>query len=159
MDPPQCKWMGSIIPVPESSLPSNLVIGALSLRQHHAMLVVLQVFFQHCFCSAYSQHMHPTSRDTIICPCTYSQTPIPMTKLDHNGNPRLKAEATQDQFGGRLSIMQPYATLCSLVSIANRGEGFEALMAKQHANPHTTPSQSPSPARGSTCLQAARHGS
>jgi len=32
-DPPCCKWTGSIILVPDSSLPSDLVIGALTLGQ------------------------------------------------------------------------------------------------------------------------------
>jgi len=43
----------------------------------------------------------------------------------------------------------------TLVSIANQGAGFKALMAEQHANPRLTPSCSPSPARGSAHLQAA----
>jgi len=96
VDPPRCKWTGGIIPVPDSSLPSDLVIGSLSLGQRRAMCAALQVFFQHCFCGAYSQRMCPTSGDTITCPCTYSQTPIPMTELDRNGNPWPKAKATQD---------------------------------------------------------------
>jgi len=143
VDPPRCKWMGGIILVPESSIPSDLVIGSLSLGQRHTMCAALQLFFQHCFCSAYSQRMRPTSGDTITCPCTFSQTPILMTELDRDGNPWPKAEATQDRPRGRASIMQPYATPRSLVSIANRGAGFEALMAEQHANPHLTPSRSP----------------
>jgi len=99
-DPPRCKWTGGLIPVPESSLPSDLVIGSLSLGQRRAMSTALQVFFQHCFCSAYSQRMRPTSGDTITCPCTYSQTPIPMTNLDRDGNPRPKDEATRDRSKG-----------------------------------------------------------
>jgi len=47
---------------------------------------------------------------------------------------------------------------CSLVSIANRGAGFEALMAEQHTNPHLTPSRSPPPARGSARPPAACYG-
>ena len=151
-DPPCCKWTGSIIPVPKSSTPSDLVIGSLSLGQRRAMAAALQVFFQHCFCSAYSQHMRPTSGDTIICPCTYSQSPLPMTKLDRDGNPRPQTKATQDWLGGRLSIARPYAMPCSIVSIPNQGASFEALLAEQHANPHATPSHSPSPAQGSARL-------
>ena len=139
-DPPRCKWTGGAIPVSESSLPSDLVIGSLSLGQRRTMCAALQVFFQHCFCGAYSQRMRPTSGDTIICPCTHSQTPIPMTELDRDGNPQPKAEATRDRSRGRASIARPYATPRSLVSIANWGVGFEALMAEQHANPHLTPS-------------------
>jgi len=157
-DPPRCKWTGGIIPVPESSTPSDLIIGALSLGQRRAMSAALQVFFQHCFCGAYSQRMRPTSGDTIICPCMYSQTPIPMTELDRDGYPRLKAEVIRDRPRGRSSVARPYATPRSLVSIANRGEGFEALMAEQHANPRATPSCSPSPTRGSARLRAARYG-
>ena len=52
-DPPRCKWTGGIIPVPKSSVPSELVIGSLSLGQCCAMAAALQVFFQHCFCGAY----------------------------------------------------------------------------------------------------------
>ena len=157
-DPPRCKWTGGVIPVPDSSLPSDLVIGSLSLGQRRAMSAALQVFFQHCFCGAYSQRMRPTSGDTITCPCTYSQTPIPMTELDRNGNPRPKAEATQDRSRGRLSVAWPYAMPRSLVSIANRGAGFEALMAEQHANPRLTPSRSPSPTQGSARPPAAHYG-
>jgi len=161
-DPPRCKWTGGIIPVPESSTPSDLVLGSLSLGQHRAMCAALQVFFQHCFCGAYSQRMRPTSGNTIICPCTYSQTPIPMTVLDRDGYPRPKVEATRDRPMGRSSVARPYATPRSLVSFANRGEGFKALMAEQHANPRLTPShspsRSPSPTRGSARLPAARYG-
>jgi len=138
--------MGGLIPVPESSTPADLIIGSLSLGQRQAMSAALQVFFQHCFCGTYSQRMRPSSGDTITCLCTYSQTPLPMIELDHDGNPRPKAKATRDRPREQLSIARPYATLRSLVSIANRGAGFEALMAEQHANPRLTPSRSPSPA-------------
>ena len=123
------------------------------------MSATLQVFFKHCFCGEYSQCMCPTSRDTIICPCMYTQTPILMVELDCNGNPWLKAEATQDQFRGRTSDMWPYAPPHPVISVTSCGEGFEALMAEQHANPHLTPSCSPSPARGSARPQAARYSS
>ena len=53
--------------------------------------------------------------------------------------------------------MQPYATPRSVISVANQGEGFEALMAEQHANPQLTPSHSPSPTQGSARLPAARY--
>jgi len=102
--------------------------------------------------------MRPMSGDTITCPCTYSQIPLPMTELDHDSNPWPKAKATRDRLRGRMSIAWPYATPCSLISIANWGAGFEALMAEQHANPHLTPSHSPSPARGSARLRAACYG-
>ena len=118
-DLPRCKWTGGIIPVPESSTPSDLVIGSLSLGQRCAMCAALQVFFQHCFCGAYSQRMRPTSGDTITCPCTYSQTPLPMSELDRDGNPQSKAEATRDRPRGQLSVARPYATPRSLVSITN----------------------------------------
>jgi len=156
-DPPKCRWTGGTIPVPDSSVPSDLVLGALSLGQRHALSAVLQVFFQHCFCGAYSQRMRPNSGDTIICPCTYSTTPIPMTELDHDGNPGPKAWVSRDRLRGRSSAVQPYATPRSIISITPRGEGFEALMAEQHANPHSTPSHSPSPAQGSARLLAARY--
>jgi len=81
-----------------------------------------------------------------------------MTELDRDGNPQSKAEATRDRPRGQVSVARPYATPRSLVSIANRGAGFEALMAEQHANPRLTPSRSPSPARGSARLPAARYG-
>jgi len=81
-----------------------------------------------------------------------------MTELDCDGYPRPKTEATRDRPRGRKSVAQPYATPRSLVSITNRGAGFEALMAEQHANPRLTPSRSPSPARGSARLPAAHYG-
>jgi len=81
-----------------------------------------------------------------------------MTELDRDGNPQPKTEATRDRPRGRLSVAQPYATPRSIVSIANRGAGFEALMAEQHANPRLTPSRTPSPAQGSACLPAACYG-
>ena len=157
-DPPLCRWTGGSIPVPESSIPSDLVLGALSLGQRRAMSAILQVFFQHCFCGAYSQRMRPNSGDTIICPCTYSQTPLLMSELDRDSNPGPKAWVPQDRFRGQPSAAQPYATPCSVVSIAPRGEGFKTLMAEQHANPRSTPSRSPSPARGSARPWAACYG-
>ena len=81
-----------------------------------------------------------------------------MTELDHDGNPQSKAEATQDRPRGRLSVARPYAMPRSLVSFANWGAGFEALMAEQYANPRLTPSRTPSPARGSARLPAAHYG-
>jgi len=80
------------------------------------------------------------------------------SELDRDGNPWPKAEVTRDRNKGRSSVARPYATPRSLVSIANRGEGFEALLAEQHAHPRATPSRSPSPARGSARLRAARYG-
>jgi len=144
-DPPLCRWTGGPILVPKSSLPSDLVLGALSLGQRCTLSAVLQVFFQHCFCGAYSQRICPNSGDTIICPCTYSQTPLPMVELDRNGNPRPKAWVPRDWFRGQGSVAWPYTTPCSIVSVAPCGKGFEALMAEQHANPCSTPSCSPSP--------------
>ena len=92
LDPPCCKWTNTIIPVPDSSLPSDLIIGLLSLGQRHAMSVCLQVFTKHCFSGEYSQRMRPTASDATTCPCTYTQTPIPMSELDQNGNPQPKVE-------------------------------------------------------------------
>jgi len=158
-DPPRCRWTGGTIPVPESSAPSNLVIGALSLGQRRALSAVLQVFFQHCFCGAYSRRMRPNSGDTIICPCTFSQTPLPMAELDRDGNPGPQAWVPRDRFRGRSSAARPYATPCSIVSIAPPGDGFEALMAEQHANPRATPSRTPSPDRSRACPRAAHCGS
>jgi len=80
-----------------------------------------------------------------------------MTELDHDSNPGPKAWVPQDWFRGRKSVTRPYTMPCSIVSIAPCGEGFEALMAEQYANPHSTPSHSPSPVWGSACPQAARY--
>jgi len=91
-DPPRCKWTNDIIPVPESSTPSDLVLGSLSLGQHRAMSVVLQAFTGHCFCGEYSRRFHPTAGNVTTCPCTFTQTPIPMIKLDQNSDPQPKAE-------------------------------------------------------------------
>jgi len=44
--------------------------------------------------NTYSQHMRPMSGDTIICPCTYLQTPLLMTKLDRDRNPWPKTKMT-----------------------------------------------------------------
>jgi len=144
-DPPRCKWTTNIIPVPESSTPSDLVIGALTLGQRRAMSAALQAFFQHCFCGAYSQRMRPTAGDVTTCPCTYSHTPIPMTELDRDGDPLSKAGGDRDQSRGRSRVAQPYATPLQRVSAAPRGEGFEALLAEMHDNPRRTPSHSPPP--------------
>jgi len=159
-DPPGCCWTGGLIPVPDSSLPSDLVIGALSLGQRRAMSAALQVFFQHCFCGEYSQRMRLTAGDNIICPCTYSQTPLPMSELDRDGDPQPKAVGTQDRTRGRLSVARPYAMPCPVVSIASCGEGFESLMAEMRENPRHTPSRSPPPRQhlGSAASQAARYG-
>ena len=153
-----CGSKRAVVLVLESSTPADLIIGSLSLGQRRAMSAALQVFFQHCFCGAYSQRMRPMSGDTITCLCTYSQTPLPMTELDRDGNPQPKAEVTRDRLRGRPSVARPYALPRSLVSIANWGAGFKALMAEQHANPCLTPSCSSSPARGSAHLRAARYG-
>ena len=91
-DPPRCSWTGGVIPVPELSVPSDLVLGSLSLGQRRAMSATLQLFFKHCFCGAYSQRFRPTAGDVTTCPCTYTQTPIPMTELDRDGDPLPKAE-------------------------------------------------------------------
>jgi len=74
--------------------------------------------------------MRPNSGDTITCPCTYSQTPLPMAELDRDSNPGPKTWVPRDQFRGRRSVARPYATPHSIVSIAPRGDGFEALMAE-----------------------------
>ena len=123
------------------------------------MAAALQVFFQHCFCGTYSQHMRPTAGDVTTCPCTYTQTPILMTKWDRNGHPQPKAGGTQDQYRGQLSITWPYATPHPVVSITNCSEGFEFLMAEHQDNPCITPSRSPSPTQGRAALTAACYGS
>jgi len=146
VDPPHCKWTGGIILVPESSLPSDLVIGALTLGQRRAMSAALQVFFKHCFCGEYSQRMCPTASDVTTCPCTYTQTPIPMIKLDRNGNPLLKAEGDRDRTRGRTADARPYATPPQVVSTTNHG--FGNLMAEFRDNPRRTPSHSPPRPRG-----------
>jgi len=53
-NPPCYKWTQDIIPILDLSIPSDLVIGALSLGQCHMVLACLQVFTKHCFCSEYS---------------------------------------------------------------------------------------------------------
>jgi len=107
------------------------------------MSAALQVFFQHCFCGAYSQKMRPTAGDVTTCPCTYLQTPIPMIELDHDGDPQPKAEGDQDQTRGQTVGVQPYTTPPQIVSTANHD--FGSLMAEFHDNPHCTPSHSPPP--------------
>jgi len=144
-DLPRCSWTGGVIPVPESSVPSDLVLGSLSLGQRRAMSATLQLFFKHCFCGAYSQRFRPTAGDVTTCPCTYTQTPIPMTELDRDGDPLPKAEGDQDRTRGRTRDARPYAMPLPNVSAASRGEGFEALLAEMHDNPQRTPSHSPPP--------------
>jgi len=131
-DPPQCKWTNDIIPVPESSTPSDLVLGSLSLGQRRAMSAVLQVFTGHCFCGEYSQRMHPTSGDVTTCPCMFTQTPIPMIDLDQDGNPQPKAEGVREPPRGQSTVGQPHAALLQTISVANHG--FEDLMA-EHLDP------------------------
>jgi len=144
-DPPQCKWTGSVIPVPELSVPSDLILGSLSLGQRRAMSAILQLFFQHCFCGAYSQRMRPNAGDVTTCPCTFTQTPIPMIELDHNGYPPPKVEVTRDWDRGRPVVTQPSAMPPQDVSAATQGTGFESLMAELRDNPRRTPSHSPPP--------------
>ena len=155
-DPPRCKWTGSIIPVPESSVPSDLVLGSLSLGQRRAMSAALQLFFQHCFCGAYSQQMRPTAGDVTTCPCTYSCTPIPMTELDRDGDPLPRAEGDRDRTRGCGGVARPYAMPHRIVSAANRGEGFESLMSEFRDNPRRTPSRSPPPLNNIECQVAHR---
>ena len=155
-DPPHCKWMGGPIPVPESSVPSDLVIGSLSLGQRRAMSAVLQLFFLHCFCGAYSQRMRPTAGDVTTCPCTYTQTPIPMAQLDRDGNPLPKSEGDRDRTRGRPRVAWPHATPLQNVSAAACGEGFEFLMAEMRDNPRRTPFHTPPPLTPLQCLQC-RH--
>jgi len=154
-DPPRCKWTGGLILVPDSSLPSDLVIGALTLGQRCAMSAVLQVFFLHCFCGAYSMRMRPTSGDVTTCPCTYSQTPIPMIELDGDGDPQLKAKGDQDQFRGQPGVARPYAMPLPIVSTTNHG--FVDLMAEFRDNPCRTPSHSPPPASSSSRRRKRAH--
>lgn len=134
IDPPQCKWINDIIPVPESSTPSDLVIGSLALGQRRAMSAYLQVFTEHCFCGEYSQRMRPTAGDVTTCPCTYTHAPIPMTELDRHGDPLPKVEGDRDLFRGRTGTIRPLAALAQDVS---SDSGFERLMA-EHLDPHRT---------------------
>jgi len=128
-DPPRCKWTNNVIPVPESSLPLDLVIGSLSLGQQYAMSACLQVFTKHCFCREYSWRMCPMSGDVTTCPCTYSQTPLQMSDLDQNGNPHPRVKGDQDQFRWRTGAMWPSTVLTQDVSTDTQ---FEALMSGTH---------------------------
>ena len=92
VDPPVCPWTGGIILVPESSTPSDLVLGSLTHGQWQAMSASIQVFFQHCFCGAYSTRFCPTAGNVITCPCSFSQTPLPMVELNNDSDPWPKAK-------------------------------------------------------------------
>ena len=142
-DPPVCPWTGGIIPVPESSTPLDLVLGSLTHGQQQAMLASIQVFFKHCFCGAYSTRFRPTAGDVTTCPCSFSQTPLPMAELDDNGNPRPKAEGDRDLLRGRQVVARPHAVPSPGVSAPHAD--FESLMAEFVDNPHRTPSRSPTP--------------
>jgi len=142
-DPPCCKWTNDIIPVPMSSSPLDLVLGTLSLGQRRAMSAVLQAFTLHCFCGAYSQRMHPTSGDVTTCPCTFTQTPIPMIELDWDGDPQLKDEGDREWPRGRSTVARPHTMPRQTVSIANHG--IVDLMA-EHLDPRQrTPTPPPPP--------------
>ena len=91
-DPPVCPWTGGIIPVPESSTPSDLVLRSLVHGQQRAMSASIQVFFKHCFCGAYSTRFRPTAGDVTTCPCSFTQTPLPMAELDDDSDPQPKAK-------------------------------------------------------------------
>jgi len=67
--PPTCKWTGDVIPTPDSSTPSNLVVGALQLGQRRAYSACLQVFFKHRFSGEYSTRFRQGTGDTVWCPC------------------------------------------------------------------------------------------
>ena len=137
---------GGIIPVPESSTPSDLIRGSLTHGQRRAMSASIQVFFKHCFCGAYSTRFRPTAGDVTTCPCSFSQTPLPMVELDDDGDPRPKAEGNRDLLRGRQVDTRPYAVPPRGVSAPPTD--FESLMAEFADNPRRTPSRSPTPVLG-----------
>ena len=145
-DPPVCPWTGGIIPVPESSAPSDLIRGSLTHGQRRAMSASIQVFFKHCFCGAYSKRFRPTAGDVTTCPCSFSQTPLPMVELDDDSDPRPKAEGNRDLLRGRQGDARPYAVPPQSVSAPPAD--FESLMAEFADNPRSTPSRSPTPILG-----------
>jgi len=115
------------------------------------MSAVLQVFTGHCFCGEYSQCMHPTSGDVTTCPCTFTQTPIPMIELDQDGDPQPKAEGVHESPREWSTVAQPHAALLRTISVANHR--FEDLMA-EHLDPqHHTPTPSPPPYSTLHCAQ------
>ena len=142
-DPPVCPWTGGIIPVPDSSTPLDLVLGSLTYGQRRAMSASIQVFFQHCFCGAYSTRFRPTAGNVTTCPCPFSQTPLPMAELDDDSDPWPKAEGDQDLSRGRPVVVRPNAVPLPVASAPPAD--FEALMAEFADNPRRTPSRSPTP--------------
>ena len=142
-DPPVCPWTGGIIPVPDSSTPSDLVLGSLTHGQRRAMSASIQVFFKHCFCGVYSTRFRPTAGDVTTCPCSFTQTPLPMAELDDDGDPWPKAGGDRDLLRGRPAVMRPHAV--SPLDVSAPPADFESLMAEFHDNPRRTPSCSPTP--------------
>lgn len=61
--------MDTPLKVPKDSTPSNLVLGALKLKQRRAFSTCLQVFTKHCFSGSFSLCFRPTAGDTTTCPC------------------------------------------------------------------------------------------
>ena len=100
--------------------------------------------------------MRPTAGDVTTCPCTYSQTPIPMTALDRDPVPQTQGD--RDRTTGRGDVARPYAMPHHIVSAASRGTGFEFLMSEFHDNPRRTPSQSPPPPLSNAERRVARRG-
>ena len=135
--------MGSIIPVPESSTPLDLVLGFLTHGQCQAMSASLQVFFKHCFCGVYSIRFCPTAGDITTCLCSFSQTPLPMAELDNDGDPWLKAKGDRDSLRGCPAVVWPDAV--PLHGVSAPPTDFESLMAEFMDNPCRTPSHSPTP--------------
>ena len=148
-DPPVCPWTGGIIPVPESSTPSDLVLGSLTHGQRWAMSASIQVFFKHCFCGVYSMRFCPTAGDVTTCPCSFSQIPLPMVELDDDSDPWPKAEGDRDSLRGRPVVARPYAV--PLPDVSAPHVDFESLMAEFKDNPHCTPSRSPTPILAGRC--------
>ena len=132
-DPPICPWTGGIIPVPDSSTPSDLVLGSLTHGQCQAMSASIQVFFKHCFCSMYSTRFRPTVGDITTCPCSFSQTPLPMAELNDDSDPQLSAKGDRDLLRGRPVVTWPYAVPPQAVSAPPMD--FETLMAEFTDNP------------------------
>ena len=148
-DPPICPWTGGIILVPDSSTPSDLVLGSLTHGQQQAISATIQVFFKHCFCGAYSTRFRPTAGDVTTCPCSFSQTPLPMVELDDDSNPWPKAKGDRDSLRGRPVVVQPHAV--PLLGTSAPPTDFEALMAEFANNPRCTPSRSPTPILAGHC--------
>ena len=122
---------------------SLATLGSLAHGQRRAMSASIQVFFKHCFCGAYSTRFRPTAGDVTTCPCSFSQTPLPMAELDDDGDPWPKTERDRDLLRGRPRVVRPHAVPPQDASAPPAD--FESLMAEFADNPRHTPSRSPTP--------------